>query len=253
MTDPAIIILSIGGFLCVACLAIGIMIQLRPDSRIATTTIPLLRKKPSTLSAYNGFSAFTKDEIGDIERCIPNLKKVIVISSIVERPSKSLLDAVFDNFQQGVEYTFLVSENGNSDAELAGYRDWFLSIYNSAKGAAPLEGENSTISSVEFANLFSVRKLNIEWNSVPYIFYVYAENSETNILSLRGSSAGSGISTMYFRVNPYDAAAIIELSRSASRLIFDGINPADVDYSGALPKTPIPPAAKSPSGLRLVS
>lgn len=253
MTDLALILLTVGGILCIAFLIVGILIHFLPTSRVAAATIPLLRKKRGTLSDYNGFSAFTKEEVGDIERCIPNLRTVIVISSIVERPSKSLLDAVFDNFQQGVEYTFLVSEDGNSDEELASYRKWFMAIYSSAKGAAPSEGENSKISQIEFLQLFSVRKLNIEWDSVPYIFYVFEESGDTNVLSLRGGSEGSGISTMYFRVNPHDAAAIIDLSRSASKSIFDGIDSEQTDYSGALPKTSIPPAPKTPPSLQLVS
>lgn len=248
MTDPALILLSIGGFICVICLLVGIWIQAFPGSRFTALAVPLLRKRRSTLSDYNGFSAFTKNEVGDIERCIPSLQKVIIISSIVENPSKSLLDAVFDNFQQGVKYIFLVSMNGSSDSELSEYRNWFKSIYTSARGIAPATGENSRILSVDFTELFSVRKLNVDWDSVPYIFYVYADVDETNVLALRGGDEGSGISTMYFRVHPHDAAAIIELSQSASRSVFEGIAPSQVDYSGALPRTQIEPVVS----LRLV-
>jgi hypothetical protein len=239
VTDPTLILLTIGGFICVTCLLVGIAIQAFPGSRFAALAVPLLRKRRSTLSDYNGFAAFTKSEVGDIERCIPCLQKVIIISSKVENPSKSLLDAVFDNFQQGVEYIFLVSSNGNSDIELSEYRDWFQSIYTSAKGIAPETGINSKILNLEFTALFSVRKLNVDWDSVPYIFYVFSEDDETSVLALRGGDAGSGISTMYFRVHPHDAAAIIELSQSASSAIFEGIDPSQVDYSGSLPRTEI--------------
>lgn len=198
----------------------------------------IVRRTPHSLADLQGHVWFPLDNLAYIEKFIPNLKRVVVICAIVERPTRRLLDAVTDNFQEGVIYDFFVSNQGNSREELAKYYAWFENVYGAAKGIAPLEGSKAVIHGSDFSDVVSVKILPMAWSNVPYIFYLFSSpNSDApSIVAFRGIEKGSGISQEYWRIHPDEAQAIIDLCSAQSRDFREVLPLDEIEILDELPR-----------------
>ena len=146
---------------------------------------------------------------GDIEKNISDLKEVIVVAHRIEEPQESLRAAVQDNFQEGVRYTFLVSQSEHSSASKT-YTEFFKAIFVIAKQLAPESGDHSKIRTLEFNDLFAVRALRGEWGSWSYVFYRYNGISGTplKMVAFRGDQLREGIAENYVELSAADALSI---------------------------------------------
>ena len=73
------------------------------------------------------FESLTTEELGDMEGRIKNLKEVIVIADNIEEPTSKLYDAVKNNLERNVKYTFLISKK-NFNKQLESYFSIFEAI-----------------------------------------------------------------------------------------------------------------------------
>lgn len=211
-----------------------------PDHRFSRWVSDLLERKPKNLSDFNDQEWFSLSDISIVEKYIPQIESVVVISSVVQEPQTSLYEAVKDNFQQGARYAFYVSSAGTTAHDLAVYRGWFEAIFNLAKHSAPNEGENSRIQSATFELHFSVRQLGFDWHSAPFIFYTYQDGeSGTSIIAFRGDDEGVGISQLYRRVDPDIAADLLNLASAASHEFSEELPTESAGIEIDLPSTPI--------------
>lgn len=129
-------------------------------------------------------------KLGIIERDLSRLKRVIVVANQIDRPTGTLLEAVEDNFSEGVHYLFLVSKSqGVSSRE-----QWFQLFEAIARVVRKIKGLDIPVN-----KLVSIKTLDYEWPSEPHIFYQYEglENSELITVCFRGNSSGYGISEFY--------------------------------------------------------
>lgn len=151
----------------------------------------------SPLSSSKPVSPGTRldgSELGLFESGIENLRRVIVLSHCVERPTDALLNAVERNFANGVHYTFLVSKS-QRDSALDGYIRWFEAIADVAC---------STSNMGQAESLIDIQHLDIEWNDYPQIFYFYGQDeSKPNVIALKGTQRKEGIADSYV-VQPID-------------------------------------------------
>ncbi|MFM5932005.1 MAG: hypothetical protein ACKOPQ_13950 [Novosphingobium sp.] len=235
MNDTLIILITIALFSGAILFACALCVEIFPDSRISKVVAATFGGKNRYKTVFSANDVISMHDLAGIEKNISNLREVIVISARVDAPSRSLHDAVLDNFQQGASYTFYVSSNGHTDEELNHYRNWFQAIFDSAVGMAPAQGENSKIRDLQFAELFSVRRLGIEWATVPFIFYIYDDEEKgKTVFAVRGMTEGVGISSYYQALDSKDAMAIIELSGSASTNAFAGLQGQEIAFSDSL-------------------
>jgi hypothetical protein len=199
-----------------------------------------LERKPKNLADFNDQEWFSLSDISIVEKYIPNIESVVVISSVVQNPDGALMDAVRDNFQQGARYAFYVSKSGTTAADLETYRGWFESIFAYAKKAAPTSGENSKIHEAHFEDHFSALRLDFDWSSAPYIFYTYNDQEQgRSIIAFRGDAEGVGICDLYNRVDPNLAADILNLASAASHEFAEEVSADPAGLETDLPAAPI--------------
>lgn len=211
-----------------------------PDVAFSKWVSNFLERKPKNLADFNDQEWFSLSDISIVEKYIPNIESVVVISSLVQNPDGALMDAVRDNFQQGARYAFYVSKSGTTTADLETYRRWFENIFAFAKKDAPKSGENSKIIDAEFGNHFSALRLDFDWHSAPYVFYTYNDQEQgRSIIAFRGDTENVGICDLYTKVDPGLAADILNLASAASHEFAEevSIDPAGLETD--LPAAPI--------------
>lgn len=128
--------------------------------------------------------------IGIIERDLSRLKRVIVVANQIDRPTGTLLEAVEDNFGEGVHYLFLVSKSQGISAR----EQWYQLFEAIARVVRYQKGLNIPVN-----NLVNIQTLDYEWPSEPHIFYQYESigDNELKTVCFRGNSSGTGISEFY--------------------------------------------------------
>jgi hypothetical protein len=129
-------------------------------------------------------------KLGIIERDLSKLQRVIVVANQIDRPTGTLLEAVQDNFSEGVHYLFLVSKSQGVTSR----NQWFQLFEAIARVVRDIKGLD-----IPVTNLVSIKTLEYEWPSVPHIFYQYEslKDSELTTVCFRGNSTGYGISEFY--------------------------------------------------------
>ncbi len=145
----------------------------------------------------------TVDHIGEIEKGLANLIRVIVIADHVERPTDKLSDAVEHNFSRGVKYLFLVS-GSHARREVDGYYQIFEAL---AKIVISRSGTRQSV-----RDLVDIHQLPYDWNDYPYLFYQVQDRSEKpealRTIAFRGEELREGIAKTYVRVEPTAAHTI---------------------------------------------
>jgi hypothetical protein len=224
----------------VAALAVIAAAEALPNTRLARSVNLAFSKRPQSIGDLDRRDVLTVEELALVEKYVPRLRSVVIMCHRVDQPNPSLAKAVLDNFQQGAEYTFFVSPGGAHDKDLADYRDWFSHIFAVADKAAPTAGENSTIRSRTFEDVFSIKRLPLEWNNVPYVFYSFEnDNGNLSTIAFRGTEMGVGISPWYDRMPPVAARALIDLASAASAEFSPAIGGVEVDVEEGIPDTKI--------------
>lgn len=215
-------------------LAVGT--DLAPDSSMARWLRRITTARPRTLAQLEKHDCLTVDELALVEKFVPRLRSVVILSHRVDRPNADLAKAVFDNFQQGAAYTFFVSPDHAHDAELSQYQEWFQHIFKAAQGGAPANGENAAIHSKGFSEVFSIKRLPLTWNNVPYVFYSFENGArELSTIAFKGTESGVGISDYYDRIGPTEARAIIDLCGAASADFSPAFGEGDLDLDDPIP------------------
>jgi hypothetical protein len=137
-------------------------------------------------------------DIGIIERDIVNLRTVMVVAHKVEPPTSTLAEAVDHNFKRKVKYTFLISNDNES--EIHGYYQVFKAYAQVALREHP---------GMSLSDLIEILKLPYNWDDFPYIFYtVQLPSGEEKTLAYRGDQLQEGIADHYGRVDPVLAHTI---------------------------------------------
>lgn len=149
-------------------------------------------------------SWLTKDELGDVEERISNLKEVILIANQIEVPSKQnakeILAALLDNFAQGVIYIFLVPEPYEKEYGDA-IRKKYFSIIAMAK---------EVIDSDINKDLFKIKTRPQYPEDYPFLFYRFLnKKNESEIVAYRGEDKGKGIAENYRRLEPEVARSFL--------------------------------------------
>lgn len=160
-------------------------------------TILYVLKNPSRFSKY-----ISVRKLGIIERDLTKLERVIVVANQIDRPTGTLLEAVEDNFSEGVHYLFLVSKSQGAKAR----RQWFQLFEAIARVVKSLKGLD-----IPTEDLVSIRSLEYEWPSEPHIFYQYkrVESGELTTFCYRGNTNGEGISRFYVMITDSSIEAML--------------------------------------------
>jgi hypothetical protein len=170
---------------------------------IATYVFISVRKSPILTEESVWLST---EEMGRIEKDLPNCKEVILIADSISVPSqnkyKEIMFALIDNFKEGVEYNFLV-DNGFYESNSKTVSKRYQNIIDIAKDMHP------SPSSVGTFRLHSWPFKKPE-KDYPYLFYRYVSRSgDEQIMAFRGEDAGVGISQYYRRLEPEVAKTIL--------------------------------------------
>jgi hypothetical protein len=167
------------------------------------------------------------NELGVIERDMRALKRVIVIADKVEKPHSILEEAVENNFNEGIQYIFLVSTSKAED-ELTNYYTIF-----EARAKIVAKRLNRDV-----ASLLQIKRLPMDWNNYPYILYQcedQVDNTRLVTYAFRGNELGKGISHYYVSVAGEDAHTIaITVTAEAPSEIIKEVNPTNnrFEYGG---------------------
>lgn len=219
-----------------SCLIVAVITDVAPDSPPARWLRKITTARPKTIAQLEKYDCLTVNELALVEKFVPRLRSVVILSHRVDQPNSDLAKAVFDNFQQGAAYTFFVSPDHSHDAELSKYQNWFQHIFKAAQGGAPLIGENAAIHNKEFGDVFSIKRLPLGWNNVPYVFYSFEnESHELSTIGFKGTESGVGISDFYDRIGPTEARAIIDLCGAASADFTPALGDGDLDLDDPIP------------------
>lgn len=158
-------------------------------------------------------SYLSREEQASVEKNLSRLSRVVVMCDRVDPPTRGFLEAVKDNFANGVSYVFLVSSRATSE-ELDRYLRVFEKIETSVRAEAEARAEIDGLAVVARARLFEVHRLHQEWNDFPYICYeFYSSNDdapELQYLMYRGCDMGVGIADEYVRISPETAYSLIK-------------------------------------------
>lgn len=143
------------------------------------------------------------EKLGIYEKDLQGLESVIVVANTIERPEGNLMEAVEDNFREGVKYLFLISQS-NAEDELRRYYLIFKALAEKA-----LAENNSGLRLI--SELVEIRKLPYDWPDVPHIFYQYRVNGSEEILTsaFRGNQKREGIADYYERLSESQSTALI--------------------------------------------
>jgi hypothetical protein len=157
------------------------------------------------------------ESLADFERDLPPGSTVVVLAHTIEEPKDSLRAAVQDNFQQGINYIFLVSESQHRD-NLAKYADFFKAIYTIAERVAPARGNNSLIKEISFEKIFVILPLTGEWKSWPYVLYsVPTGEKSQKVFVFRGNQRREGLAEQYVQLEAIESEAFLNAIKLSMR------------------------------------
>jgi hypothetical protein len=142
-------------------------------------------KDPGRYSKY-----ISVRKVGILERDLLRLRRVIVVANQIDPPTGTLLEAVKDNFSEGVHYLFLVSKSQGTSAR----EEWFQ-LFEAIARVVKYQKKFD----IPVDELVNIKTLDYEWPSEPHIFYQYesTEDCELTTVCFRGNSSGHGISEFY--------------------------------------------------------
>jgi len=240
------LLLIVGGLVL-----IGVVIaEYGPSFRLGAWLRQLATSRPKSIAELDKFSSLSVEELALVEKHVPNLRTVVILCHRVDEPNSGLAKAVLDNFQQGAAYTFFVSPEEAQNEDLLRYQEWFGHLFHTARGMAPSRGENAIIRTRKFEDVFAIKRLPLNWDNVPYVFYSFAADSgEIATISFKGTQAGVGISDRYDRVSATEARAIIDLCSSASAAFSPAMGDMPSELDQPIPDTKIvqfPPRLNGP-------
>jgi hypothetical protein len=154
----------------------------------------------------------TEDEVGIIERDIVGLREVIILADKIEKPMRYLLDAVIDNFMEGVTYIFLIPPDSYRSSAQE-----FLAYYNSLASIAVGLTESNIDDSGPLCRILALRYHRKDY---PYIFYKYRLRPDLRdeVIAFRGNEMYKGIARYYRRLEPEVAFSILEAALNATVL-----------------------------------
>ncbi len=165
----------------------------------------------------------TAHELGEIEKNIKGLIRVIVAAHRVEEPSNALRQAVKQNLKNNIEYHFLVSQE-HAQSELDGWVLMFLAI---AKVVLTKAGSRRTPQS-----LVRISNLKYPWRDTPYVFYqTKTSNGQLATVAFRGNEIDEGIADKYTRLPGWMAYSL------ANAILSDAPEPMTIEA----PQFELPP------------
>jgi hypothetical protein len=181
------------------------------DRQISRTTRP-------NIANFNRMECLTSADVALIEKILPNLRSVVVLCNKIDDPNVEFKKAVLDNFSEGVSYSFFVSKANSSKPQLDRYRDTFLHLHAASLPVESTDPKASKASPcISFSDFFSIGVLPLDWQNVPYIFYVFGKKDHAAVtIAFKGTEPGVGISSSYVKVEETEARAILDLCRVAS-------------------------------------
>jgi hypothetical protein len=229
-----------------ACLAVAVLCDAAPASRVSLWLKRITASRPRTIAQLENHECLTVEELALVEKLVPRLRSVVILSHRVDEPNAALARALLDNFQEGAAYTFFVSPDQAHDEHLTRYQNWFEHIFMAAQGAAPRDTHNSAIQKKEFRDVFSIKRLPLTWNNVPYVFYSFENDSgDLSTIAFRGTEVGVGISDSYDRVGPIEARAIIDLCSAASAEFSPALGDSELDLDDEIPDQKVVPLRRA--------
>lgn len=189
------IVISVVSVLVLFVAGIGIWIQLghskEISGRLQSARDRLVR--PAT-TEHCAPIKLRRDNWAAFERAVQNLKQVIVVADVVQKPDGSLRDAVIHNFSRGVRYTFIVSKNARQKQK--DYVELFRDL------ASIAIHEHSLTLTIE--QMIKVEILPDDWNGVPFVFYRIEDTnspltakSRFSTLAFWGNTQNAGIAEEY--------------------------------------------------------
>lgn len=151
-------------------------------------------------------------ELGEIEGGLPELKRVHIICHTIEDPAGKLDTAVVGNLKKSIPYTFLISPSKARD-EAEGYFQIFTKYAELAAPDVPTE------------QLVSIRRLDQEWLTFPYIFYTIERGNRKYVISYRGTQKNEGIAERYELMDGHESAAILTEALSNATSLEEELRP----------------------------
>jgi bifunctional DNase/RNase len=185
---------------CVLGAVVGLCRVVAEIKQIRLAQVELVRIRsnptlPAKIDLANAPIRLSRNNWAEFEGRIENLKQVIVVADIVEKPDSKLHEAVIHNFSRGVHYSFVVSKS-KAVSELHGYLDIFAAL---ATIAIKQHDLSQTIE-----DLVSIEALPDDWNSVPLVFYRVQDTAEQGTpnaplktLAFWGDKSNVGIADTY--------------------------------------------------------
>jgi hypothetical protein len=201
-------------------------------------------------------SYLSREEQALVEKNLSKLSRVMVMCDRVDPPGSGFLDAVKDNFANGVRYVFLVSSRATPE-QVSRYERIFsnIEVAVSAEAAARAElvftqPEGDT--EIRKERLFEVHRLHQEWNDYPYICYEFSiddsDDGDVRYLMYRGCDLGAGIAEEYVRISPETAYSLVKRAHALKGYIAAERESFVDSKAGSLDNSP--PANVVPFGSR---
>ncbi|WP_375443696.1 hypothetical protein [uncultured Fibrella sp.] len=152
----------------------------------------------------------TYNDLGIIESSLKNLKHIVIFTDYVEEPQEGLREAVKNNIQKGIKYTFIVSES-NFESERDKYLSFFYKI----------------LPKVEVDANLNIYGFNFEWNPPKCIFYELdhdPEDIEIHVLGYWGLGKENGVTINYAYIPDEQVANIVQIA-------LKGVNRGDAVFN----------------------
>lgn len=173
--------------------------------RLKSENIQLKKAQQKVKEIEEKFQPIRLEQLAKYESGFKNLSQIIIACHEVQDPIGTPFgQAVKENFEKGIGYTFLVSNSR--------YKDQVNLYFNIYKEIAKLvQKQQNFIIKVE--NLVRIKRLQIEWDFYPYIFYKLREdeNKKEKTFVYRGDDKKKGICSEYYRLDIKVAPVVYEL------------------------------------------
>lgn len=154
----------------------------------------------------------TADELGVLEGGLPGLFQILVIANRIEDPAGKLDKAVVSNLKKGIPYIFLISQS-EAEQEIDGYFKIFEKYAELANPDRPT------------ADLVKIKKLDMDWNDYPYVFYFLRGPSREAVVAYQGTQIKEGIADDYRHIDGHVVAAILTTTLFKAKDIEPAIKP----------------------------
>lgn len=151
-----------------------------------------------------------------VERDIKNLKKVIIVCDVLEKPSDLLYDSIRDNLAEKVEYHFFVSDD-QLEVSCSAPLQFFENAERLKLGLKP---EEST-------SLTRVHGIGHNRHDKPYVFLATGDGEHASVVCFKGMDVGVGIAKTYVLIDADDARNLYNLLAKSYPRLLNARSPTD--------------------------